>query len=442
MEDGRLTLTPRGRGVLLAALAVLLVAFVTVNVLAYVVGVFFVALVLADLLEFLRATRGFGPAAFSVERAQCTSFVRAGAPALVTARLTSALPGSFYAELFDAHPDSLPVVEGSPRLLTWWAAGEPLTLGYVVVPRKRGRYEVGPTLVLAHDSLGLAFRSVSLSDPWEIEAIPEPLSVPIPHPRRLPSLVVGQTWVATPGAGSDFRGLREYEPTDELRSIAWTRSGQGTLYVRQNERESLQDLVVLLDIGRTMALGPRPGDALERSIDAAASVLRLAFDEGGRAGIVLFSDHTEAYIPPGRGATHEFRVLRALSGARVERPAGRLGAAVDYVVPRLDRSASLVALSAVDGDPDALAASVGEARHRGHLVYILVPDADSLYPPLRDPGQQAAIGFLLAPEVRRSHTAAACLRRQGASVALFGHDGPLAALGTLYRQTSVAPGAA
>jgi uncharacterized protein (DUF58 family) len=442
MGGARLVLSGRGRAALLGALGLFAIAFFTVNILVYLAGVFFLGLVVVSIVTFARASAGFGVDTLRAERVECSSFVRAGEPALVTARVRSTLPGSFYTELFDAHPDALALLEGNPRLLTWWSAGETLTLGYVVAPRRRGRFALGPIRVVAHDSLGLAFRATDLPSPWQIEAIPEALSVPAAHPRRLPSMVVGQTWLSTRGAGSDFRDLRPYQPTDELRSIAWTRSGQGTLYVREHERESLQDVVVLLDTGRTMALGPVPGEALERAIETAAVALRIAFDEGSRAGILVYAGAPIAYVPPGRGATHEFRVLRALSSARVEPTRSSLAEALRFLAPRLRRAASLLAFGSLDGEPDAMGEACGLVRRAGHRLYALVPDAEVLYPPLEDAAREGAMQILLDPEIVRARSATEALRTAGASVARLERGGAVATLNTLYGRGGVRTGAA
>ena len=413
MRAGGLRLTPPGAGALIAAFGVILLAFYTANLMVVLVAVFGASLVLAELLAFAIATRGFASEAFSAERVECSTFARVKGAVLLSVRVSSRLPGSFYAEVFDPHPEKFTVVEGDPHLLTWWEAGESLLLAYVASPQLRGLYDVGPTVVVAHDALGLAFKAVALPTKWRVEAVPQPPTVRLGHPARLPNLVVGQASIVTPGPGSDFHALREYQSSDNTRDIAWTRSGKGTLYVREYERESQQDLLVLLDVGPAMAAGLPYEDALETAVEAAAHVLRRAFDEDTRVGIVVFADQILRYVPAGRGSDHEFRVFRALTAAQVEPRPSSLGSALDFLLPRLGRATNLLAFATLGGEDRPLASSCGNLLRLGHRLFVLVPDVRRMLPTATDPTFQQALELGSEPEVRRTQDLARSLQGAG-----------------------------
>jgi uncharacterized protein (DUF58 family) len=436
----RVSFTARGAGALVGALLVFLLAFYTTNILLFLVSVFLLALVLGSLLTFAFATRGFGPDAFVVERVESSSLVKVQGAGFLSVRVTSRLPTGFYAELYDAHSERLKILEGSDRLVTWWSARETLSLAYVVSPDLRGLLEVGPTVVIAHDIFGLAHKSVQLDDRWAIEALVQPTSVPLGHPVRLASTVVGQTSLSARGSGSDFRGLREYEAHDEMRHIAWTRSGQGTLYVREYERESQQDLLVLLDVGRGMAMGSGYANALEDSIDGAARVLRLAFDEGGRGGLLVFGDDVKTFVPPGRGSGHEFLVLRALTGATVSGPPSSLGGALRYLLPQLKRPATFLVFSAPGDDVATLGAQVAGLRQAGHRFYAIVPDVEGMYGELPGATDQQAFRTILEPAIRRTRALTEELGKAGVSVGLYGRGGAVETVARLYARDQRSPG--
>lgn len=437
-----LALTPRGAGAIAGAIAVLLVAFYTANVLVAVVATFLVGSVLCEFGAFAFATRGFGPFAFAVERVESSTFVSVGASGLASVRVTSRLPGSFFAELFDTHPDRLRTVAGSPRLLTWWPAGASFSLAYVVSPVIRGIFDLGPTVVTAHDALGLAFKSAALESPWQIEAIairsPEGTG---PIDRR-PSAVVGQTWRSTPGPGTEFRGLREYVPGDEIKNVAWTRSGQGRLYVREFDRESQQDLLIVIDTGRRMGLGVGSEDALEGAERAAAAILRRTFDEGGRAGLAVFDQRIRRFDPPSRGAGHEFRVFRTLAGAEVGAELSSLDTALGELGPRLHRPTSLLVFASGDGDAAAVARATGALRQAGHRLYLLAPEARAMYPQLTDETGRAAFDLLIGAEARRLDRALAALEGAGVTVGRYGRTGATEPIRRLAGPDPYAPGVA
>jgi uncharacterized protein (DUF58 family) len=432
MARSRASLTSRGAGALFGALAVLLLAFYTTNVLLFLVAAFFLGFVIAELLAFAVTTRGFGPESFSAERVECSALVAVGGAGLVSVRATSRMTGGFYAEVHDRRPVPLTILQGEADLTTWWGAGETIVLAYVVSPSLRGLFDVGPTVVVAHDPLGLAFKTAALHDPWTVEAIVQIPSAAIGHPPRLASAIVGQTSLSAPGAGSDFRGLREYEPSDEMRRIAWSKSGQGKLFVRVNERESQQDLVVLLDVGRGMAAGFGYETALEKAVDAASQVLRVAFDEGGRAGLLVYGGKTPTFVPPGRGSNHEFQVFRELTGAELRPDASSLATALADLRARLDRPTTLFVFGAITEDLAKLAPVVAGVRPAGHRVYAMLPEASHMYPDFEAPGPRTAMELLTEPETRRVERAAAALESAGAPVGFFGRDDAVGQVAALY----------
>lgn len=435
-----LTFTARGVGALIGSLALLVVAFYTTNLLVFLVAAFVLGIFLASLLSFLLATRGFAPEAFEVRRVECSSLVKVGGAGLISVELTSLLPTGFYAEVYDPHSERLRVLEGSEHLLTWWSTRDTISLAYVVSPDLRGLLEVGPTVVVAHDTLGLAFKRAAFTNLWAIEALVQPPSAEIGHPIRLPSNVVGQTSLSARGSGTDFRGLREYEPSDELRHIAWTRSTQGKLYVREYERESQQDVVVLVDVGRGMAVGSGYDNALEASVDAAAQALAETFDEGGRGGVLLFAEGVRKFVPPGRGSGHEFEVFRALTDARVTPKPSALADAFRFLVPRLARPTTLLVFSLPGDDAGKLGAETSGLRRSGHRLYAFVPDVEGMYPPLGELVPAEAFHAILQPEVRRTRALTSALAGAGATVGLFERSGATEAVARLYARAQRGPG--
>jgi len=437
MARSKAVFTSRGSGALIGGLCVLLLAFLSTNILLFLVAAFLLGLVLAEVLAFVIATRGFGPEAFSAERVECSALVTVGGAGMVTLRVTSRLSNGFYAELNDSTPSPLKVLEGDPHLLTWWDAGESVSLAYVVSPELRGLFPVGPTVVIAHDPLGLAFKLARIDCPWSVESIVDSASALPGHPTRLASPIVGQTSLSARGAGTDFRGLREYQTTDELRRIAWTRSTHGTLFVREFERESQQDLIVLLDVGKGMATGLGYENALEKAVEAAARVLRIAFDEGGRGGLLVYGAQVLSYVPPGRGSHHEFRVFRELTAAELSPAASSLAGALDHVSARIERPTTLFAFGGLTEDPRKLASVTATLRSAGHRVYALVPEPGRMYTEFSDLSNRAAFEMIVEPETRRALAAGRALEAAGAAVGFFGRDDAVGAVAALYaRQAS------
>jgi uncharacterized protein (DUF58 family) len=430
----QVALTPRGGGLLAAGLVTLLFAFYTLSLILFVLGVFVTTFVGAEILLFLLATRQFRPGSFRAQRVECSSFVPVRGAAFVAVRIDSDVRSGVYAEVYDRHPDRLAVVDGSARLLTWWSPGVPKTVAYVVSPTVRGRFELGPTVVVAHDTFGFAYKEVDLSTPWTLESIPQYPSFHLRRPERFPTPMFGQSPHSARGAGMDFHSLREYVSTDDPRRIAWTRSGQDTVYVREFTRETQEEVVVLLDLGSTMATGPSSADALEKAVDAAGLAAQYALDEDIRFGLLLFSDHVLRHLPPERGPEHEFEIARALAGAQVEPRASSLTAVLEYLAPRLRFPAHLLAFTTMDGDPAALARAWGTLARAGHHLNVFVPDLEGIYPPLPNDAAQRTLRLLLRTDVERVDRRAEQLRLLGVPVTRYGRDGATEGLNLVFAE--------
>ena len=419
---------------LAAGLVVLGLAFYTLSLVLFVLATFVLAFVAAEVFQFAYATRGFGPRAFTARRLECSSFVPVNGTALLAVRLEPHLRSGVYAEVFDAHPDRLAIVDGSPRLLTWWAPGAEKTISYLVRPSVRGRFEIGPTVVVAHDTFGFAFQETALSTPWTLEAIPQYPSVRLRRPERFPTPTFGQSPHPARGAGMDFHSLREYVSTDDPRRIAWTRSGKGTMFVREFQRENQEEVVLLLDIGRTMAAGAGTADTLDQAVTAAGFAARYAADEDIRFGLLLFSDRIVRHLVPGRGPENEFEVARALAGAEVEPRESSLASVLEYLGPRLAFPAHLVAFTALEGDPEALARAWGPLLRAGHHLNVFAPDLRAMYPPLSTSSAQRALDLLLRPEVERLDRQSDRLRALGVPVTRYGPSGATEGLNLVFSQ--------
>jgi uncharacterized protein (DUF58 family) len=430
----KVVLTPRGGGLLGAGLVVLLLAFYTLSLLLFVLGVFVTAFVVAEILLFVVATRDFAPAAFHARRVECSSIVPVHGAAFIAVRVATEVRHGAYVELFDRHSDRLAVVDGSARLLTWWAPGAEKTLAYVTTPRVRGRFELGPTVLRAHDTFGFGFKTVDLATPWTLEAIPQYPAYHLRRPERFPTPIFGQSPHLARGAGMDFHSLREYVSTDDPRRIAWTRSAKDTMYVREFQRETQEEVLVLLDLGATMAAGPPSADALEKAVDAAGLAAQYSLDEDIRFGLLLFAEEVVRHLPPGRGPEHEFEIARVLAGAEVVPRSSSLAAALEYLAPRLRFPAHLLAFSALDGDGARLAQAWGALARAGHRLNVFVPDLEGIYPPLPSASSDRALRLLVHPEVERLDAVVGQLRGLGVPVARYGRAGATEGLNLVFAE--------
>lgn len=148
---------------------------------------------------------------------------------------------------------------------------------FVVPTTKRGVVVVGPAMTVRGDPLGLLRRSASWTDSLEIFV--HPITV------RLDSLgagllrdLEGQTTTEISPSDLAFHALRDYQPGDDRRYIAWKSSAKaGRFMVRQFLDTRRSHVCVVVDSAAASYSVP---DDFELAVSAAASVaVRVVQDE-------------------------------------------------------------------------------------------------------------------------------------------------------------------
>ena len=115
------------------------------------------------------------------------------------------------------------------------------------------------------------------------------------------------------GRGMNFSEVREYSYGDDIRNIDWNvtaRMRKPFVKVFEEERELV--LMLIVDISASGYFGS--GESFKREIAAEIGAL-LAFSavkNNDKVGLILFSDKIEKFIPPQKGRSHVFRLIREL----------------------------------------------------------------------------------------------------------------------------------
>jgi len=415
MASSRVVLSPLGWSAVIGSLLALLLGLYTLNLLLLVIPLAVLTLTVTELLLFDRATRDFGPGWFRWQRFENSAEVRMGGFGSMAIDLERSGASSIYVEVFDHQPETFEVVEGSPRLLTWWTHDTPLRIAYLYRPRERGRFRVGPTIVVAHDPLGFGFRIAKLENRWEVTVVPafsleEQITVPPglhgggeAHRRRL-------------GVGTEFRSLREYQPSDDARKIAWRRSGAEKVYVREHEEEARPDVLILLDTGWDMRLGIPGTESLEQGVEGGTVIAGQAFARSERVALLTYSDRLIEYVPAQRLPQGPELLSKAFGRvALLPEPFNLLGA-LAAARERLSGPTVIILLSTLLTVGEPVEGAIADLRSRGHRLVALCPDFPSLFPPVPDPLAADTMSFALGPVEARAESGAKRLRDGGATV--------------------------
>jgi uncharacterized protein (DUF58 family) len=179
---------------------------------------------------------------------------------------------------------------------------------------RRGRAEGGALHLRMLSPWGLAWRQWRLPLPWRLTIYPSLRQAAL---RALPSQAqrrreAGMRAVRRLGEGRVFESLREWVPGDDTRTIDWKATAKrGKPMARQFEDERRQQVLIVIDAGRTMTAEVDGVARLERVIDAALRLAYSAVEHDDNVGLLVFSDTVDKWIAPARGQ----RALRAILDA-------------------------------------------------------------------------------------------------------------------------------
>lgn len=192
---------------------------------------------------------------------------------------------------------------------------------YKVKPPERGDYWFSDLHARYTTILGLVMRQESIPARLHVKVYPDIFQTKkhllLAKENRTSQMGLRRSKLH--GQGQEFERLRDYVPDDSLRHVDWKASARrGSLITREYDVEQSQNIMLLLDLGRTMAsrtveedgsLGISKADC---AINASVLLAHVAAQSDDRVGLYCFADGPIAYIPPGKGAPQAARLMDAL----------------------------------------------------------------------------------------------------------------------------------
>ncbi len=132
--------------------------------------------------------------------------------------------------------------------------------------------------------------------------------------RRLASdMFAGQYESAFKGHGIEFAEVREYLPGNDIRTIDWNVSARfGRPFVKVFHEERELTIIFLLDLSGSHLFGTRKEFKRELLATVAGMLAFLAIRTNDKVGAILFSSKVEKFIPPQKGASHVWRLIKEI----------------------------------------------------------------------------------------------------------------------------------
>ena len=131
--------------------------------------------------------------------------------------------------------------------------------------------------------------------------------------RQANDLFAGQYESAFKGQGIEFAEVREYQAGDDIRTIDWNVSARfGRPFVKVFNEERELTVMLLLDLSGSHLFGTKVKFKRELLAEVAGMLAFLAIRTNDKVGAILFSSQVEKYIPPKKGASHVWRLIKEI----------------------------------------------------------------------------------------------------------------------------------
>ncbi len=182
--------------------------------------------------------------------------------------------------------------------------------------------------------------------------------------RLVNELFSGEYHSSFKGRGIEFSNVREYSWGDDVRTIDWNTSARkDDLYVKLFTEERERTLVLVLDGSGSMSFGSRQRTKNRLAAETAAVLAFSAIMNGDKAGLVIFTDTIETFIPPRKGRSH---VLVILEKIITFQPASRrtdISAALSFIRTSFKRQSIVFLLTDSVEEEHEKAMKIINAKH-------------------------------------------------------------------------------
>lgn len=156
--------------------------------------------------------------------------------------------------------------------------------------------------------------------------------------RRLASDVMAGEYASTfHGRGMEFHEVREYVPGDDVRGIDWNVTARmNTPFIKVFREERELTVMLMVDVSASMSMGSLRSRR-SAAADLAAALAWIAIKSNDRVGLLLFGEKVELFVPPRKGPSHVWRIIKEVLTWSESSPGTNVPAAVDYVAKVLKR---------------------------------------------------------------------------------------------------------
>ena len=215
------------------------------------------------------------------------------------------------------------------------------------------------------------------------------------------------------GQGIEFDDFREYQAGDDVRFLDWNVTARmNEPYIRKYVEEREMTVLILVDVSRSGDYGSGDDSKRERAAEMAAVFAFSALQNQDKAGLVMFTEEVEFYLPARKGSAQSLRIVREILNFQPRLRGTNIASALNLAVKRIPHRALVFIISDFmnRGGAAAWEPALRAAASKHDVVAIHIQDPREMELPnvgracLEDPetGNQVIANTSL-PHVRRTY---------------------------------------
>lgn len=246
--------------------------------------------------------------------------------------------------------------------------------------------------------------------------------------KKVRNMRIGACTSPLRGQGFDFDEHKPYRPGDDVRRIDWDVTARmGTPYVRHTHAESELNVMIAMDVSRSMNLGTSHYSKKEILTFITGSLLFSALSDQLNVGFVAFGDRVLVSSPPRRTRAAAWSVLEQCWSLSSSSERTTLLPAIRHLLQTLKKMSVVFLVSDFMTDEDVFGSPDMAMLASRHDVIAVVPEDSAEmtipsghgYVNVRDmeSGRQVAVG--LGSRARRRYDAQARERREALTRAFY-----------------------
>ena len=201
--------------------------------------------------------------------------------------------------------------------------------------------------------------------------------------RRFPNLRAGTYQSRLRGPGFEFDEHRLYRSGDDVRRIDWNVTARmQTPYVRETHADRELNVMVAVDVSRSMEFGTTGYSKKERQLLLTACLIYSSLADQVNTGFMMFSDKVLNYYPPRHNRARAWKFLEELWVTETEAGQTCLLPVIDYLGTHFRQEGVVFLISDFMTDDDlANSRALNMLAIKHDIIAVVVEDPGESYLP-------------------------------------------------------------